>query len=71
MLGVMPLDASSALDDGATPPPVETLPAPGSSGVTAAEPVVTNLPDDAEYGGALAIVDEVVESPLAFARGAG
>ena len=48
--------ASSALDEGEMPPPVETLPAPGSSGVSAAGAA------DADDGGADAIVDDVVES---------
>jgi hypothetical protein len=45
---------------GVTPPPLETLPVPGSSGA-GADPVVANLPEDAEYGGAVAAVAEVVE----------
>ena len=60
MFGVMPLGASKVLDEGAKPPPAGTLPAPGSSGVTIADPVVAKRPADAEYGGALAIVAEVV-----------
>lgn len=51
MPGVTPAVAAAA-------GPAETLPAPESSG--AAGPEVTNRCDDAEYGGALAVVDEVV-----------
>ena len=65
MLGVIPLGASSVL------PPVDTVPAPESSGVAGAEPDVTNRLDDAEYGGAVAIVDAVVESSLTRPRGVG
>src|SRR5271168_2338453 len=70
MPGVTPaLEAPSALDESAKPSPVagpaETLPAPGSSGVTAppipaAGPLGTKRPDDAEYGGAVAIAAEVL-----------
>ena len=57
--------ASSALDEGEMPPPVETLPAPGSSGVSAAGAA------DAEDGGAEAIVVEVVEESATLPNGAG
>jgi len=50
--------------EGVTPPP--TLPAPGSSGVTAAIGA-----DDDAYGGAVAIVADVVESPPLLPTGAG
>ena len=55
MPGVIPFGALSVL------PPVDTVPAPGSNGVAAAEPDVTYRPDDAAYGGAVAIVAAVVE----------
>ena len=63
MLGVIPLGASSVL------PPVDTVPAPESNGV--AGPDVTYRLDDAEYGGAVAIVDAVVESSLTLPNGVG
>ena len=65
MLGVIPLGASSVL------PPADTVPAPGSSGVAAAGAEVTNRPDDAEYAGAVAMVDAVVESSLILPNGVG
>ena len=59
MPGVTPLDEPA------------TRPVPGSSGVTVAPPpVVAYGPDDAEYGGAVAIVADVVES-LTLPSGAG
>ena len=63
MFGVMPLGASSV------PPPVDTVPAPESNGV--AGPDVTYRLDEAEYGGAVAIVDAVVESSLTLPSGVG
>jgi hypothetical protein len=63
MFGVIPLGALSVL------PPVDTVPAPESNGV--AGPDVTYRLDEAEYGGAVAIVDAVVESSLTLPSGVG
>ena len=52
--------ASNAPDD-AVAPSADTLPAPGSNGVA---PVETTGPDEAEYGGAEAIVADVPESSI-------
>ena len=52
--------ASSPLAGAAKPPPAGTVPAPESSGAIGATPVVAYRPADAEYGGALAIVEAVV-----------
>jgi len=65
MLGVIPLGASSVL------PPVDTVPAPASNGVAGAGADVTYRLDDAEYGGAVAIVDAVVELSLTLPKGVG
>lgn len=61
MAGVTPLDES-----------VVTLPAPESSGVTAVPPpVLAYGAADAEYGGALAVGADIVESLPDLPRGAG
>ena len=70
MPGVTPLDESAKLLR--APDPAETLPAPGSSGVTAALPPVAGYrPDDDGYGSGLPIVTEVVGSLPVLPTGAG
>ena len=70
MFGVTPaLLAPIALDESASPSP-ETFPAPESSGVTAPPPLEYRPAAEAEYGGALEIVADALESSI-FPSGAG